>query len=317
MTSAPTPNKQDALQEIVDLAKHHRLTTAEIMNALQDTTDQHAEKSNSIISRVFGYIGGIFIFAGLCVFAGMIWDDVGSAGRIILTLGVGFCSFIAGIVALSDPKLTRAATPLFLTAALLQSGGILVAIDEFSSGGEPLHAILFMTLVMSVQQGLVFISKRRTVLAFTSIFFISGFFATAFDLMNISEDISAMMIGFFLMSMAWSLGKSPHHSIAPVNWFFGSIFLLCGFGMWVEGSALDILFFGLSCALLFLSTLARSRALLFNATIAMLAYIGYFSDKHFGDTLGWPVIMIIMGFCFLGIGALAVRLNNKFIKGQS
>lgn len=309
-------SRQDALIEIADIVKRHSLTLDDIAAALTASPEQKTQKSGSILTRVFGYIGGILVFAGLGTFASMVWDDIGAIGRIGITLGIGFCAFVMALVCTTDDKLEKAATPLFLTAAFLQPAGIMVMMKEFSRGGDPAHGILFMSFVMLLQQGLTFWAKQRTVLGLSAIFFGLTFFGTAFDLLDVPERLNALVIGSSLMCLAWALDNSRHKSIAPINYFFGSVTLLCVTGDLLHGKPYEILFLGVSCGMIFLSTLARSRILLINATLATLSYIGYFTGKHFADTLGWPIALILMGFLLIGFSSFAVKINNKYIKQQ-
>src|SRR4029077_10255782 len=117
----------------------HHLTLAEISTALEGGNDFKAQTTSSILSRLFGYVGGIFVFVGLAIYVGMRWDDLNSAGRILLTLGSGFCLFVMALVCTTDDRFERAATPLFLVAALLQPTGIVVMLKEYSRGGDPAY----------------------------------------------------------------------------------------------------------------------------------------------------------------------------------
>lgn len=309
-----TLSRQDALAEIVDIAKRHALTLADITAAFQQTPEQKAEKSGSLLMRIFGYIGGILVVSGLCIFVGMQWDHIGPAARVMLTLGTGFCVFVMAITCAKDERLEVAATPLFLLAALLQPGGIFVVLDIFSRGGDPAHGVLFMTLVMLVQQGFTFMATQRTVLAFTSIFFGLGFCVTAFDLLDIPSRLNGLVISASLLLIGWSLNTSRHKSLSPLVFFFGSVGLFCVTYDILRNHPAEILFLGISCGVIFLATLARSRVLLINGTLATLAYIGHFTEKYFSDSLGWPITLILMGLMFIGLGVVAVRINRKYIK---
>jgi len=46
----------------------------------------------------------------------------------------------------------------------------------------------------------------------------------------------------------------------------------------------------------------------------MLIYIGYYTAEHFANTVGWPIALVIIGIALIGLSALAVRLNNQYIK---
>jgi hypothetical protein len=306
--------KQDALIDVVDIIQRHGLTLDEISAALADGADFKAEKSGSILSRLFGYIGGIFVFAGLAIYVGMRWDDLDSVGRIMLTLGTGFCAFVMALVCLTEARFERAATPLFLVAALLEPAGILVVLQEFSRGGDPAYGLLFLHLVMTVQQGCAFFATQRTVLALTTILFALGFFTIAFDLLHIEHHLIGLTVGLSLICIAWSLDTSRHKSIAPLAYFFGSILFLSASYDWIRHTPGEILFLGLACGTIFLSTLARSRTLLLVGTIALIGYIGNYMAEHFAHNLNGPLLLMVMGFMLIGIGALAVRINNKYIR---
>ena len=307
-------SKQDALLEIADIAKRNRLTLEDITEALNPGPALATKKSSGLLSRLFGYIGGMFIFAGICIYVGLVWDDLNPLGRILLTLGTGFSAFVMAIVATTDERFERAATPLFLISALLQPTGILVMMQEYSRGGDPVYGLLFMSFVMLTQQGLTFVAKQQTVLAFTALLFGTCFFSIAFDLMELDIKLIGLVIGASLLCIAWALDHSPHKAIAPVNYLVGSIIFLSAWFDTVRGTSFEILFLGTSIGLIFVSTLARSRSLLFIGTLAVISYIGYFTAKHFANDHNWPFILMLMGFILIGIGALAVKINNRYIK---
>ncbi|HYD16882.1 MAG TPA: DUF2157 domain-containing protein, partial [Patescibacteria group bacterium] len=161
--------RQDALVEVTDIIKRHGLTLEEVYAALQGTPEFKAQKSSSMLMRAFGYLGGLFVVSGVAAFVGMAWNDMGTIGHIIATLGIGFCLFIMALTCSSNEKLEVAATPLFLLAALLEASGLGVLLDAFSRGGNPAHGVLFITALMTIQQGGAFIARDRTVLAFTTL----------------------------------------------------------------------------------------------------------------------------------------------------
>lgn len=306
--------KQDALIEIVDTIKRHKLSLDDIAIALSDNADFKAEKSSGILSRLFGYIGGIFVFAGLAIYVSMQWPDLNSISRILLTLGSGFCAFVMALVCTGDEKFEKAATPLFLVAAILESTGILVTLKEFSQGGDPAHGLLFLHLVMAIQQGCAFYARQRSVLALTTIYFTLGFFAIAFDLLHIDRHLIGLVIGASLLCIGWSLDRSHHKPVAALVYFFGSILFLATAWDWLEHSPLHIVFLALSCATIFLSTIARSRTLLLIGTLALIGYIGDYMAEHFAHNLAGPVGLIFAGLLLIVIGAIAMRISNKYIR---
>jgi hypothetical protein len=310
-------SRQDALIEVVDLITRHGLTLDEVSAALKGDRGFEAAKSGSVLSRLFGYLGGTFVFVGLAIYVGMRWDDLGSLGRVASTLGPGFCLFVLALVCTTDARLERAATPLFLAAAVIQPTGIVVMLREYGRGGDPAYGLLFTNFVMVVQQGCTFAARRRTALALTTIVFALGFLTTAFDILDVDPRLIGVVLGTSLICTAWSLDRSPHGSIAGLAYFFGSAFLMAASYDWLHRTPIEPVFMGLACAMVGLSTVARSRSLLFVGTIALIGYLGAYISEHFSDNLNAPIILMLIGFVLIGLGAVAVKINNTYITQRS
>ena len=308
--------RQDALVEVVDLITRHGLTIDEVSAALGGKETDRAQRSSSVISRIFAYLGGIFLFVGLGIFVAMRWDELGPAGRVLLTLGPGLCLFVLALVCTTDARLDAAATPLFLVAGLVQPTGILVMLREYGRGGEVAHAVLFMSLVMLVQQGCTFWARRRTVLAFTTIVFASMAVFVSLDLLEANLYLTGITMGVSLLCVGWSLDRSPHRAIAGLVYFFGAALALEETYSWLRREPLEILFLGAACGVVVLAAVARSRSLLVVGTAALVGYIADFIYRHFADNLGAPLALMAMGLVFLGLGAAAVRINAKYIVGN-
>jgi hypothetical protein len=306
-------NRHDALIEVVEIIRRHGLSIDDVAAALEGGPGFKTEKSVGILSRLFAYLGGIFVFVGLAVFVGMRWDDLGPAGRVLLTLGPGFSLFLFALVCTTDARFERAATPLFLVAAVVQPTGILVALQEYSRGGNPEHGLLVMTLVMLVQQGCAFWVRRRTVLAFTTLVFATSFVVVALDLLEAQRNLAGVALGVSLICVAWSLDRSIHKAIAGLVYFAGSALLLSAAYDWVRRGPIEVVFLGLACAMVVLATVARSRSLLAVGTVALIGYLADFIYQHFADNLGAPLVLMAIGLVFIGAGAAAVRINARYI----
>jgi hypothetical protein len=262
------------------------------------------------------YLGGIFVLAGLGVFIEIQWSDMNSAARITVTLGSGIAALLMAWFAAGDERREKIATPLFLLAAFLQPVGILVAIDEFSSGGEERHAFLFTSGVLLVQQTLAFFSKRLTSLLFMSIFFALVFYATAMDLIDVDSDLIVFGLGLSMLFVLHRIDQTPHASITPFLYFWSSTALLVGLFNLVQHTPLEIMFLGAACGGVFWSTWVKSRSLLFVATVAILSYVGYFTAEHFMDAVGWSIALILFGLMLIGLSAVAFRINRKYIAAK-
>lgn len=306
--------KRDALNQILKIARTHGLTPADISTAMVEASLDHEQLSSSLMGRILGYLGGIFIFAGLGVFIALNWDVMNSAARIIITLGSGITAFIMAIVASTDERYARVRTPLYLIAAALQPVGLLVAIDEFSSGGDWHNAALLTAGIMSFQQAAVFWQKRDTTLLFTTLVFALWFFGVALDLVRVDDEFIALILGASTLSFCIGLERTRYRGVTPFWYLTGSILFFIGLFDLVQETVVELVFLGVACAGVFLSTYVRSRTLLFVCTMVILAYISYFTAEHFQDSLGWPLVLIVLGLAFIVLSAIAMRINKRYIR---
>jgi len=307
-------DRDEALAEIVRLAERYGLTSEEIAGSLHGTRTESSRDPSGVLARAFAYIGGALVCTGLAIYVGMRWDELGPAGRVLVTLGPGLCTFVLALVCTTSPSFERATTPLFLTAGLLQPTGILVAMSELSSGGDPRYALLAMNAVMVLQQGCAFVARRRTVLAFTSVVFALGFFLAAFDLAAADGRLVGLVLGLSLCCVGWATDRSRHASLAGLVYFVGTVFFLGSAYDVLRRTAAEPLFAALACAVVLLSTIARSRTMLFAGTVALIGYTGSYIADHFANQVAAPVLLMMMGFLLIGAGAAAVWINNRYIR---
>ena len=306
-------SRAEALQKIAEIAAQHQLHADEIVSELNKTPlPDQAQRSTGILARIMAYLGGVFVLAGVAIFIGMQWDHFSSAVRVLVTLGTGFAVFMFALATMTDPRFSKVTTPMLLIAALLQPTGIVVMINEYSRGGDPEHGLLFMCVIMLVQQFLTFLAKKRTVLLFTSLFFGAAGFGTFCDILNIDYEVVALALGIGLTAISYVIDKTEHHVITPFWYFAGSVFFLYGAFDMLENSIVEILYFGVAAGVMYLGTVVRSRTLLFSSVIALMGFTGYF----FRDSLANAFGLIIMGFLLIGLSAFAMSLNKKYIQAR-
>ncbi len=307
-------SKQDILTQIVTLATQNGISVGEIDAAISGHKKENAVSKN-IATKIFSILGGIFIFAGISAYIGMFWGEMNSAMRVIITLGSGFAAYVMAVIFARESRYLTAITPLLFVAALLETGGLFVLIDEYFNNhtGNWRLACLMVFGVMLAQQGFTFLAMRIPVLLFTSLWFAASFFYIAFDMLNIPEELNAVIVGMALLCIAYGLRNGIYGRVLQLAYFFGSIMFLCGAFELLERTPLEILYLALTAFMVYLSVMARSTTLLIVSVLAMLSYIGYFTAKHFVDSVGWPVVLIITGVLFSAIGAGAFRIKKKYI----
>jgi hypothetical protein len=314
--SAPSGGRAQALAQIVELADRHGLELDDIAAALSAprAEDDEPPAKTATLTRLLAYLGGVFVFAGLGIFIAMRWQEMNSAARIVVTLGSGVAAFGMAFAATKDRRFAAAATPLNIIAALLQPVGILVAIDEYSTGGDWHYAVLITSGVMLAQQLLVFSATRRSALLFAALFFGAWFVGVLLDLIGAPDEWIALTVGTSLLSLSIGIRKTRHAAVTPFWFLAATAGVLWGLFDLVQYTPIEPVFIGAACAMVYLSTYVRSRSILIVATLALLGYIGYFTEQRFVNTVGWPLALIAFGIAMLGLSAAAVTISRRYIR---
>jgi hypothetical protein len=169
-----------------------------------------------------------------------------------------------------------------------------------------------MCVVMFVQQFLTFCARRRTVLLFTSLFFGAAGFGTACDILDVDFEVIGLALGIALLAVSWVVDRGPHRSITPFWYFAGAGFFLAGAFELLDNTVLEIAFFGVAAAVMYLGTVARSRTLLFVSVIALTSFTGWFFRDSLANALG----LIVLGGLLIGLSAFAMKLNRRFIRAE-
>jgi hypothetical protein len=121
-----------------------------------------------------------------------------------------------------------------------------------------------------------------------------------------------LLVGMSVMSAAYGLQKAGRYSgLAALGYFAGSIMAYTGLFDLLHNTSFELAYLGVTAAMLYACVAMQSRALLFTTVIAMLGFIGYYTAKHFANSLGWPVTLVLMGVAFLGVGTIAIKVRRQ------
>jgi hypothetical protein len=304
-----------ALEDIAALARQHHLSADEITAAIAHPAAARESRSHAVLVRVLGFLGGTFVFAGIGVFIALQWSQMNSAARIVVTLGSGVAAFALAIIASREARFEKVATPLLLVAAALEPTGMLVAFQELGSGGDWRVAGLITSGAMAVQFAATFSSVRRSTPLFMALLFATLFWWTALDLLDVASKVIALVVGGSMLFGAIGVDRTPHRDIAPVSYLFGAAAFLFGFFDLVEHTPFEIAFVAIAAGFVYLSVVLHTRTLLFVATLALIAYTGWFTEEHFATSVGWSIALIAFGIFMIGLSALAFRIDRDYVRG--
>jgi len=234
-----------------------------------------------------------------------------SAQRVIITLGPGLLAFILGALSLRDPRFAKVSTPLFLTAVFMQPFGMFVFVNEyFPDSWDPMLPALAISAVMLVQQAVGFIAWRQTSFAFFSILFWSVFVGMAMSEAGIYGGKAAVALSISLLCLSSAADRTPHRAIAPFWYLIGTGGLLGGFFDLASGTRWELSYLGVNAFMIYLSIVLASRAILLISVLALMAWLGWYTDEYLADVIGWPIALIALGMVMLGLSAYAVRMGQ-------
>lgn len=303
--------KNEAIAEIVILAKKHQINIDELIAALGRQEIERNQKDRSTLTRVFSFLGGIFILFGLVTYTAIAWPSLNAFSRILITLGVGFICFILAVVGAVQNRQAVNVTALVILSALLQSTGLFVAaLEILPGGGNP--SLLGMSVfgILALQYGVIFFKLKRSSFLFFTIYFAVATFVCIADLIHIQHNLIEFICGTSLIALSYGIHRTAYNSICGFGYFIGSIVLLWMSFDLIRGSSLEVAYLGIACFMIYLSTIVHSRSMLAISTIAMFAYLSYFTHEHFLNSMGWPLFLILMGFIFFGLSTLTLKINN-------
>lgn len=123
---------------------------------------------------------------------------------------------------------------------------------------------------------------------------------------------ASLLIGASAMSAAYGLQQAGRYSgLSGLGYFIGSVMAYSGLFDLLHNTAFELGYLAVTASMLYACVVLQSRALLFTTVIAMLGFIAYYTAKHFANSLGWPVTLVLMGIAFLAVGTVALRVRRQ------
>lgn len=221
---------------------------------------------------------------------------------------------VFGVMALHQGALFRKydLTVLAFTALLFVYAFLQVGLDMLNVPAGFSAIILGASLFLVATE--LEKSPHRSLAEFAFLIGLCWFNAGLFDRVAYASavDWAALLTGICAVSAAYGLhagGRQPR--LAGLGYLIGSAMAYTGLFDLVQKTPVELLYFAVTLSMLYVCVLLQSRALLLTTVIAMLGYIGYFTARHFVDSLGWPISLVLMGVAFMGVSTLAMRVKRQ------
>lgn len=329
-------NKEELLQELSAKISTGEISSEEITERLglmrpiqsQSENDEGTKKlSHFSVTKMLYVLGAAIVIIGIVIFVAQIWDDIGSFGRIAVTLGLGLLTAVIGSMLLKqNPEDDIGQIFHFMGGMLIPSGAV-VTLSELGVDSDWTIAITFVG-IFAFYLLLTAIHKH----AILTFFAIANGTATIYLVLNAiigspfkgwlgAKDIYqylTMAIGASYLFLAYAFRVGWNKPLIGALYFFGSIgFLGAAFSQVFDSVAWQLLYFLIVLAGLFLSVYMKSRSILIISTLFLIAHVSYITNEYFADSLGWPISLVILGFVFIGLGYASITINKKYIKGSA
>ena len=292
---------------LTGLAAWMRRNRPELLHAAP--ADEAPPRRISLLMEAIGYIGTILVLAGAIAFAQQNWQDISEAVRFTILLVV--TGIFLGVGALvrpsTEPALRRLAAVMWAVSVAAFAGAAAMAnVLLDTSGKTPFLTIATPTGAYAVVLWLLQRHGLQQAIAFGT-----SCVAVASVINFVVTDVSGWMISVPLWAMgaAWA-AAGQWRLVDP--WFvampLGLLVALVAPATIERPSALR---FGLGIAtatvVMTFAVVAKVTPALAMSSVVQLAYVISAVTYYFGDSLGVPASLAIVGLLILAMAAAAAR----------
>src|SRR3989338_7950285 len=296
-------NKEELLQELEKGINAGEISREELISRLSLTPSAGREISATpkdsthfSMTKMLYVLGAAIVVIGIIIFVYQVWDDLGSLGRISVTLGLGLLFTVIGSVLLKSKPENQTMVSVWPIAITFGAIFVFYLLLNFA------HRSSVLTF-FAIANGTAFIYLLVEAM-------IDGPFYR-------HEDLYAyltMVVGASYLLLAHAFRGGWNNKLVGILYFFGSDgFLGAAFSRVFDSVPWQMVYFLLVIGGLFLSAYTKSRAILVVSTCFLLAHVSYITGEYFADSVGWPVALVILGFIFIGLGYVSININKKYI----
>lgn len=319
-------NNDELLQELSAKISSGELRREDVMRQLKIPAAKkgkaQTDEAHFSVSKVLYVLGAVIVVIGLMFFVSQIWVDIGTIGRIFVTLGLGILMTALGSVLMKKKEQESLGTVFHFIGAMLIPGGAMVTLSELNIDTiTPWPTAIAFSIIFAFYL-LLNIGHKSAILTFFTI--ANG---TAFVYLVVESIVDGayydhdvllayltMVIGLSYLLLAHAFREGWNQPIVGLLYFFGITgFLGAAFTRVFDSVPWQMFYFLLVIGGLFLAVYTRSRAILAMSTIFLIAHVSYITSEYFADSIGWPISLVLLGFIFIGLGYASITINKKYI----
>lgn len=327
-------NKEELLRELSAKVSAGEISHEEIISRFNFSPRTQQEDEGDVkkftrfsVKKMLYVLGAAIVIIGIVIFFEQIWGDIGSFGRISVTLGIGLLIAAIGSVLLKQKPEDYIGPIFHLIGGMLIPGGAVVTLYELNVDVVSSWSVAITFGIIFAFYLLLNLVHKHAVLTFFAI--ANG---TAFIYLTLNAIIGGpfrgfigirdtyayvtMAIGASYLLLAHAFRRGWNKILIGALYFFGITgFLGAAFSQVIDSVPWQMLYFLIVIVGLLLSVYMRSRSILVMSTLFLIAHISYITSEYFANSLGWPISLIVLGFIFIGLGYASITIHKKYIKG--
>jgi hypothetical protein len=324
-------NKEEFLKELSNKISTGEISREDVINqfgfvpAKQVGVNEEKVSSFSVTKMLY-VLGAVIVVVGISIFISQIWNDIGTLGRILVTLGLGFIITAIGSVLVKSKPESNIGLVFHFIGGMLIPGGAMVTLSEFNIDFVSLWPVsITFGIIFAFYLLLNFVNKNA-VLTFFAI--ANG---TAFVYLVVESIVDGkyyqhgdlyayltMIMGVSYILLGYSFREGWNEKLVGVLYFFGiTSFLGAAFSQVFDSTFWQMFYFIIVIGGLFLSVYIKNRSILLMSTIFLIAHVSYITSEYFADSIGWPISLVILGFIFIGLGYTSITISKKYITNSN
>ncbi|HEY4512910.1 MAG TPA: DUF2157 domain-containing protein [Candidatus Paceibacterota bacterium] len=323
-------NKEELLRELsgkINMGEVSREEVASVLSLAPNPSAGNITDTKNTphfsITKMLYILGAAVVVIGIVIFVEQIWDDVGSGGRIAVTLGLGLLLTTVGSFLLKQKPGENIGSVFLAIGGALIPGGAVVTLSELNIDTNTLWPFTFTFGIIFIFYLLLNFAQKNAVLTFFAIgngttfiyLLVESMIDEAFYMHGDIYAYLTMIIGVSYLLLAYSFREGWNKQLVRVLYFFGTAaFLGAAFSRVFDSVPWQMLYFFIVIGGLFLAARLRSTSVLVLSTIFLIAHVSYITSEYFADSIGWPISLIFLGFIFIGLGYVSITINKKYIK---
>lgn len=326
-------NKQELFSELSSKLASGEVSRAEVVALFSSgdfkpvagqvvPSESDDKKAHIPTNKILYVIGAAIAIIGAGLFVGQVWDNIGSFGHIIVTLGLGLVLALFGAVLLKQKPGDAIGAVFSAMGGLLIPGGTLVTLHEMNvsfSTAWPFVATfgvifaLYLLFTLGLKHYVLTLFATANGTAFVY-FLVDAMFHDNYPGWDVYAYLTmAMGITYLLLGFSWK--DSWNKPLVRSLNFLGAFgFLAAAYSRVFQSNVWQLLFFLIVIFGMFISVPLKSKSILVWSTIFLIAHVSYITSKYFADSIGWPISLVILGFLFIGLGYASISINRKYIK---